>query len=241
MARKRKLESIKDYERALRNKYGKEVGENYKPWLRVSDVDSHGRSSIVHGIKSKRDHHFLSDIETRLFYFLEYSRYAVDIREQFPLFPLDLVMQTAKAAAIPYPYVPRTKTPSVVTTDFLVTLRSGGYLAIAVKPSDKLCDARVCEKLEIERLWWEQLGVKWILVTEFQVPVPTANNLRWASQPFRKDASLLTELREYTDELTEYVHQIDIGKYEISSVIETIAVDFDISGEPGIQIISATL
>ena len=42
MAR-RKLSSIDDYTRALRNGYGKGELESYRPWIGVRDVPSRGR------------------------------------------------------------------------------------------------------------------------------------------------------------------------------------------------------
>jgi hypothetical protein len=47
MARGRKLESLKDYQRALKNKYGIGQGTGYKPWLRIEDVKSHGIKSLI--------------------------------------------------------------------------------------------------------------------------------------------------------------------------------------------------
>ena len=47
MSRGRKLESLQDYQRALKNKYGIGEGSDYKPWLRVQDVKSHGTRGFV--------------------------------------------------------------------------------------------------------------------------------------------------------------------------------------------------
>jgi len=150
---RRKLSSLADFERALRNGYGVGEGCRYKPWYRVQDVPSHGRSSKIPGIKTGRIHHCLSTQESRFFYNAEICVSVVDIREQFPLFPMDLVMRLADEAGIAYPCQPKTSVPIVMTTDFLLTLSRKGsrrFLAVAVKPSSALNNNRVLEKLEIE-------------------------------------------------------------------------------------------
>ncbi|SYZ82692.1 putative TnsA endonuclease [Vibrio paracholerae] len=50
MARGRKLDSLQDYQRALKNKYGLGSGRDYKPWLRIQDVKSNGTRSLIQGI-----------------------------------------------------------------------------------------------------------------------------------------------------------------------------------------------
>lgn len=56
--------------RYLKEGRGTGLGADYKPWLRISDVPSLGRSHRLRGIKTGRVHHFLSDIEVNLFYLL---------------------------------------------------------------------------------------------------------------------------------------------------------------------------
>ena len=97
MASRRKLESLPDFQRQLRNKYGLGERENYKPWLRVQDVNSHGNSAKIDGIKVSRVHHTLSEHETSFFYLAEFSDSVIDIREQFPLLPLDLSIKIAQS------------------------------------------------------------------------------------------------------------------------------------------------
>ncbi|CQJ04585.1 TnsA endonuclease [Yersinia frederiksenii] len=51
MGKGRKLETLGDYQRALKDKYGIGAGVEYKPWLRVQDVKSQGVRSQVFGRK----------------------------------------------------------------------------------------------------------------------------------------------------------------------------------------------
>ena len=80
MAR-RKLSSIEDYTRVLRNGYGKGELESYRPWIGVRDVPSSGRSSVTSGITVKREHETLSDIETSLLYQADFNRSVTDTCE----------------------------------------------------------------------------------------------------------------------------------------------------------------
>ncbi|MBN6206680.1 hypothetical protein JYK21_09445 [Ralstonia pickettii] len=62
-------------------------GADYQPWLNILDVSSLGRSTRFKGIKTGRQHEFLSGLERNYFYFTEFSNDVVEIREQFPLLP----------------------------------------------------------------------------------------------------------------------------------------------------------
>jgi hypothetical protein len=187
---RRKLQTYDDYARALRNGYGKGAGARYKPWLTVRDVPSKGESTIVQGITVDRDHHLFSQLERKTFYGVEHKANVVDIREQFPLLPLDLVMGIAERYGIRYPNVPKTKTPAVLTTDLLATLRIGGaekFLPISCKYASDLLKAYELEKLEIQRLFWASLGHSMLLITEEDIDEGAAENLRYFSSCFRGD------------------------------------------------------
>lgn len=181
---RRKLESISDYARALKNGFGRGSGEGYVPWIRAQDISSHGRSTKLPGITVHREHHLLSDHEKRLFLCAEYQPSVIDIREQFPLFPVELAERIAEQAGIPYPKNRKSKDLRVLTTDFLLTISTENgpyYLAIAVKPSAELRKVYVRQILDIERLWWSLLGVKWLFITEKQQDRQVADNLDWIS------------------------------------------------------------
>lgn len=87
MGKRRTGVTVRDINRWLQQGVGSGVEGSYKPWLRVSDVPSKGRSRRVRGLKSGRVHHLLSDLEYAIFLMAEYSTLIVDIREQFPLLP----------------------------------------------------------------------------------------------------------------------------------------------------------
>ena len=159
-------------------------GVDYKPWLTVQDISSSGRSSRVWGWKTNRLHHFFSDHETRLFLLYQWFDAVTDIREQFPL-DQERTLAIAESMGIAHPAEPTTRTPIVMTTDFLLDLTIAGrscLIARAVKPSSELSKPRVIEKLELERRYWVSQGIDWGIVTEQEIPVEFARNIAWANE-----------------------------------------------------------
>ena len=53
-------------EKWIKEGRGSGIGSEYKPWLKIQDVSSLGRSTRWKGIKTKRQHEFLSDLERNL-------------------------------------------------------------------------------------------------------------------------------------------------------------------------------
>lgn len=189
MARGRSLLTVSDFQRALKNQYGLGSGGRYKPWLRVQDVPSRGTSAKIQGIKTSRVHHLLSEGESCCFFQAEFLERVVDIREQFPLFPLSLCMGLAELLGIRYPRIPSTSTPVVMTTDLLLTCQDGNriwYEAISVKQEDSLYDKRVAEKLDIERVWWELLEVPFSVFLPSVKGKIQSKNIEWATAPLRQ-------------------------------------------------------
>jgi hypothetical protein len=190
MPRGRKLESLQDYQRALKNKYGIGEGSDYKPWLRIQDVKSHGTRSLIFGRKSQREHHMMSSIESELFYLAEFSDSVVDIREQFPILPLNYTQRVASILGIKHPIHPKTKEPVIMTTDQLLTTDSPqgiSYHAVSVKPESESGKQRVLEKIDIERVCWELIGVKFSYFTGNDLTKVQSRNLDWATAPFREN------------------------------------------------------
>jgi hypothetical protein len=189
MARGRNLLTIQDYQRALKNHYGLGSGAGYKPWLRVQDVASKGTSAKIQGLKSNRAHHLLSQLECACFYQAEFLDHVIDIREQFPLLPLSLSMKIAETLGIQHPRIPTTNTPSIMTTDFLLTCYNSGqvwYEAVSVKPEKQLSNERIAQKLDLERIWWELLGVRFKVFIVSEKTRIQSSNIEWATSPLRQ-------------------------------------------------------
>lgn len=108
-----------------------------------------------------------------------------DIREQYPLLPLEETLDIAKQCSFDHPGVPNKDDPKalepiVMTTDFLITLMIDGKRverARTVKYADDLQSPRVLQKLEIERRYWEARGISWGIVTEHEIPSVLADNV----------------------------------------------------------------
>lgn len=119
---------------------GRGEGKNYKPWLTIQDVPSDGRVSRCQGSKTGRIHHLMSDHEKRYFFLLEWAVDVVDILEQFPL-EREKTCEIAEGKKIRHPQDVKTKTPLVMTTDFLIKILKNGeprYIARTVKPYEFL-------------------------------------------------------------------------------------------------------
>ncbi|MGH4118246.1 TnsA endonuclease N-terminal domain-containing protein [Clostridium sp.] len=155
-------------------------GEQYKPWIKIQDVASLGRASRIKGIKSGRQHEFLSDMKRNYFYFLEYSDKVNDIREQFSLLPIEETILIAKELGIEHPKQPETGEFIVMTTDFLISINYNDKiyeLARTIKSRDDLLNKRMIEKFEIEKQYWEKKGINWGIVTEEEIDRVIANNI----------------------------------------------------------------
>lgn len=169
-------------EKWIKEGRGSGIGADYKPWLNIQDVSSLGRSTRLKGIKTRRQHEFLSDLERNYFYLTEYSDFVVDIREQFPLLPLEETIVIADELGLKHPTDPKTNEPVVMTTDFLLTVEKGNgivELARTIKMKDELLKQRVIEKFEIERVYWERRQIDWGIVTELEIPKEMARNISY--------------------------------------------------------------
>lgn len=157
-------------------------GSAYRPWLTVQEVRSNGYVSRIVGWKTKRQHEFFSNIETDYFYLLEWSKSVIDIREQFPLLPLEETLAIAGECGYEHPKDPKTKVPIVMTTDFRISGVDGitrREYARTIKPQEMLSSRRVLEKFEIERRYWNRRGVTWGIVTENDIPKGLVRNVQW--------------------------------------------------------------
>lgn len=155
----------------------------------VRDVPSEGTSSMVQSRITGRNHAYLSDHEFKVHLIAEYGRSTLDIREQFALLPWDETQSIASQIGIRHPIFPGTSTPTVLTTDLLLTLkRPDGMelVAISAKLKNDLTK-RNLEKLLLERLYWNRRGVRWILATEDNVPAALASNLKFFEAALNDD------------------------------------------------------
>lgn len=236
MSRFRELKTFLDFQRALKNRYGIGEGENYKPWLRVQDVPSRGSSAKIRGIKIAREHHTLSEGESAYFYLAEFRNSVVDIREQFPLIPIDLSIKIASNLGVAHPSIPESKVLNVLTTDFLLTCsdkqKGIWYEAISVKSNAKdLADQRTAEKLDIERVWWGLLGVPFRVYVNTPENQTKSKNIQWFTAPIRHGENFSDSL------INAACDVLHIGPMITEQVCYELATKFNIDGEKALSLL----
>lgn len=178
--------------RWIRAGYGQGEGGGFKPFVYVRDVPSEGTSSMVRSRITGRTHHYLSSGEFSVHLLAEYSRTIVDIREQYALLPWEETQEDAAKLGIKHPVIPFTKTPSVLTTDLLLSFKEpDGVRLIAVSfKLEKDLTPRTLEKLLLERAYWNRRGITWQLVTDKTLPSIRAGNLRFFENSIRNQDAL---------------------------------------------------
>lgn len=208
---------------------GTGVGEAYRPWIKIQDVPSLGRSARLKGIKTGRQHEFLSDMEKNYFYILEYSHSVTDIREQYPLLPIEETLTIANELGIEHPKNPKNGENIVMTTDFLITNEVQGKvtnIARTVKAKDMLINKRVIEKFEIERVYWERREIDWGIVTDEEIDKVLAKNISFFHGYYnidRLDSFVDIDKTELEDLVLEYIKRI----VDINSSIREVSSLFD--------------
>lgn len=236
MPRFREIKTFLDFQRALKNKYGIGEGENYKPWLRVQDVPSRGSSGKIQGIKIDREHHTLSEGESAYLYLAEFRDSVVDIREQFPLIPIDLSVKIASYLGVTHPAIPDSKVLNVLTTDFLLTCsdkqKGVWYEAISVKSKvEDLVDKRTAEKLDIERVWWELLGIPFRVYVNTPQNQTKSKNIQWFTAPVRHGENFSDSLIYSACDL------LRVGPMITEQVCHEFATNFNIDGEKALSLL----
>ncbi|HEV2800371.1 MAG TPA: TnsA endonuclease N-terminal domain-containing protein [Pyrinomonadaceae bacterium] len=227
MGRRRTRATEASIERWIKEGRGGGEGAEYKPWLHVWDVASKGRCHEIPGWGHGRVHHLLSDLEAFVFFIYEWARRVIEIKEQFPLFPLEETLAIAEEIGVAHPTDPITKHPMVMSTDFVLKVRSGlgfDYYARQVKYASALCNYRTLEKLEIERRYWLRRSVDYGLVTELDVPMPLVRNVKWVHP--RLDLARLqplteADVREVAHLLTETVLTEDAPLRKLTSACDS--------------------
>jgi hypothetical protein len=171
-------------------------GPSYKPWLTIRDTGPLGVAGRVRDRNGVRVCHVLSGGELRVFRVLEYDPNSVQIREQFPLLPIEATQAIATELGYEHPRFAGSQV--VMTTDFLVDrVDDSGRLtqvAIAVKQESAKADRRVMEKLRIEERFWKLHNppVRWELWTERDLNAGLNANL-WRLEPYRHPDSFRPE------------------------------------------------
>lgn len=148
---------------------------SYKPWLSGHEFASNGMYVRLIGRTVPRIYRFMSRLEADAFIIYDCIPEVQDILEQYYL-TLEETLEIADQLRIRHPYSGRYYNP--LTTDLLI-LKDNTWLARAVKTSADLENRRVIEKLEIERIYYQRLGIDWKIITEKQLDRHVIQNLDW--------------------------------------------------------------
>lgn len=182
MAKRNRTITKEKLDRWIKQGRGNGEGVAYKPWLFIQDVASRGRCHRIKGWKHGRVHHLLSNLESYVFYIYDWSQRVIEIKEQFPLLPLEETLSIADEIGVPHPSDPATKRPAVMSTDFILKVSRGlslDYFARQVKYEASLSGYRTQEKLEIERRYWLNRNIDYGIITERDIHMPLVRNIQW--------------------------------------------------------------
>lgn len=207
----------------LKENRGKGTFEKYAPFLKVHEFGSYSRVHRIIGWKNRRTYQLMSDLELYYFILKQWDDEVVDIREQYPLLPLEQTKLIAEEIGIGHPPL-RREEKTIITTDFLITYKKNNKIlnmARAIKPQIQLKNSRTIEKLLIEEMYWKQKGIEWKIVTENSIPKIMAINLYniytsyfWAEEKRYKENKVNSLIYEFKNELIK-------NHYDILCTIES--------------------
>ena len=159
---------------------GQGNGPSYVPWHKVREVPSRGFSQRVLGRHTRRVHQLFSLNEYRHFLMFDHAEDTSDIREQFPLLPVEETIEIARMIGVRPPWDPKKREPWVLTTDQVIDVKTTAGVAtypLTIKTTLDLRRSRTLELLEIERIYWRRRTLNWRIVTEKEIPLVVAKNL----------------------------------------------------------------
>lgn len=190
----------------IKSKHGQGFGKQYRPWFKIQDISSSGRSHRVYSHKTQRTHHLLSDLELSFFLMLDWSNSVLDIRERFP-FDRGEAQDIAKKAKLSYPV--KGGVPQILYSDFLVDAKFEGdeQFVINVIPSSTLAKKEVISRLELERRYWLSKGIRLFVATEKEVdPIVLKNIEKLAPYFHDSEASekALSQVSTFQKELEKH-------------------------------------
>lgn len=140
------------------------IGEDYKAWIQSQEFSRDwGTATTFTDWKTGREMHFLSIGEFNAYLILRFNDEVSNIYEQFPL---DKDKTTEIARRLGYRIFANGE--KAMTTDLLVELANGNFIAFSIKASKDAVDPekhrRTTEKQYIEMLYWKTKDIPWSLV-----------------------------------------------------------------------------
>ena len=164
-------------ETRMKQSRGTGHGKSYKPWIQPRELKSLSTTSAYYDPRIGRQISLLSEGEKMVYLTLSWRDDVAEIREQFPL-ALRETLSIAGQYGIKHP-MSRGKY-IVMTSDFLVDFIDGKQTVFSVKASkENISDPRTAEKLFIEKTYWKNKGVDFVMVyKDIHVNEVYATNIR---------------------------------------------------------------
>ena len=179
----------------------------FEPLIKVWSGPKITRRHFFSGIKSKRNHHFLSDGEKRLGLVREALPQTVNYFEQYPLWDIGLCIEIAIDMGIKYP-VDKDGEAYVLSTDLLCLeldfeTKQVNQVARTYKPiasfltesNHPVSVTRTLQKLELERRYYKEKTIPFHIETDVNISKAYANNLVWA----RKSTEYIGEFIQHQE------------------------------------------
>lgn len=148
---------------------------DYRPWIKISELNSCGTCSSYRDPIHGRNVQLLSQGEFRAYLKIRFYDTVQDIREQYPL--ADLARSIEIANRLGYKHPMDGADPAIMTTDLLVTRTDGSLVACSCKPCMEDLTERDIEKLLIEKTYWNDVNVKWVLIETDRISHTLAKNI----------------------------------------------------------------
>lgn len=149
-------------------------GRNYRSWIKARELNSLGTTYEVYDWKTKRIVQCLSEGEGFWYYKLRFSKNVDDIKEQYPLTPLQETIDIAEE----FGYKGSFNNNIVMTTDFLLTMTDGSKKAVSIKYSEDSVTKRNSETLKVEEEYWKRRGVPYLVGYKKDLNLIEITNIR---------------------------------------------------------------
>lgn len=225
--------SSKFVQNYIKNRLWQRDKAEYVPFLNVRSVPSKGKVSRVIGWKTGREHHFLSKLELAAFYHFDWSDYVIDIKEQYPLLPMEVLENTAIESGIEYPSF--NGEHIIMTTDFFLTVMRNGkkvHYVRTIKPSSELSNERIIEKFEIEKRFFSSKGIDWGIITEKELSDVFTNNMEilHSNRLVNKETSLEKEyIFSMYKELINGIEEAASGSMPMAYILTQLSRDLNVN------------
>lgn len=194
--------------------------KEYVPGIKIQDFAPRGRVSRIKGKTTNRVHHLLSDLETNVFYLIDFQEKITDIKEHYPLLDLHEVVDDLSDIKLEKFKNKKTCEEYIFTTTFVITLKGNGeekYLALSVRNETELYRDLLLEKLEVERRYWNKKGIRWSVITNKDIPMTKVNNIKWL---YLGDINIKYEEEGYIKEVM--VSKISRNECSIKEILDNV-------------------